>query len=84
MNARQAEAIETAESPFVTRGGPDPTTASRHVVEPAVGIARCRVTSDRAGKRLDTENCYAFRFVDGLPRERCSSPTRSTSTSFWS
>jgi uncharacterized protein len=28
-------------------------------------IARCRVTADRAGKRLDTENCYAFRFVDG-------------------
>lgn len=28
-------------------------------------IARCRVTADRGGKRLDTENCYAFRFVDG-------------------
>jgi ketosteroid isomerase-like protein len=28
-------------------------------------IARCRVTADRPGKRLDTENCYAFRFVDG-------------------
>jgi ketosteroid isomerase-like protein len=28
-------------------------------------IARCRVTADRRGRRLDTENCYAFRFVDG-------------------
>lgn len=28
-------------------------------------IARCRVTADRAGRRLDTENCYAFHFVDG-------------------
>jgi uncharacterized protein len=28
-------------------------------------IARCRVTADRGGRRLDTENCYAFRFVDG-------------------
>ena len=28
-------------------------------------IARARVTAERAGKRLDTENCYAFRFVDG-------------------
>jgi ketosteroid isomerase-like protein len=23
------------------------------------------VTADRGGRRLDTENCYAFRFVDG-------------------
>ena len=28
-------------------------------------IARARVTAERAGRRLDTENCYAFRFVDG-------------------
>jgi ketosteroid isomerase-like protein len=28
-------------------------------------IARARVTAQRAGKRLDTENCYAFGFVDG-------------------
>ena len=28
-------------------------------------IARVRVTAERAGKRLDTENCYAFRFVGG-------------------
>jgi ketosteroid isomerase-like protein len=28
-------------------------------------IARARVTAQRAGKNLDTENCYAFRFVDG-------------------
>ena len=28
-------------------------------------IARAHVTAERAGKRLDTENCYAFRFVDG-------------------
>ena len=28
-------------------------------------IARARVTAERGGKRLDTENCYAFRFVAG-------------------
>jgi ketosteroid isomerase-like protein len=28
-------------------------------------IARCRVTALRAGRRLDTENCYALRFADG-------------------
>jgi len=28
-------------------------------------IARARVTARRGAKRLDTENCYAFRFVDG-------------------
>ncbi len=28
-------------------------------------IARARLTAQRGGKRLDTENCYAFRFVDG-------------------
>jgi uncharacterized protein len=28
-------------------------------------IARCRVTAERGGRRLDTQNCYAFRFVDG-------------------
>ena len=28
-------------------------------------IARVRVTAQRSGRRLDTENCYAFRFVDG-------------------
>jgi uncharacterized protein len=28
-------------------------------------IARARVTAQRGGKRLDTENCYAFRFLDG-------------------
>jgi ketosteroid isomerase-like protein len=29
-------------------------------------IARARVTAERRGKRLDTENCYAFRFVGGM------------------
>ena len=28
-------------------------------------LARARVTAQRGGKRLDTENCYAFRFVNG-------------------
>ena len=28
-------------------------------------IARARVTARRGNRRLDTENCYAFRFVDG-------------------
>lgn len=28
-------------------------------------IARARVTARRGAKLLDTENCYAFRFVDG-------------------
>jgi uncharacterized protein len=28
-------------------------------------IARARVTAERRGRRLDTENCYAFRFIDG-------------------
>lgn len=28
-------------------------------------IARARVTAERGGKHLDTENCYAFRFVEG-------------------
>jgi len=28
-------------------------------------IARARVTAQRGAKRLDTENCYAFRFLDG-------------------
>ena len=28
-------------------------------------IARARVTARRGDRRLDTENCYAFRFVDG-------------------
>lgn len=28
-------------------------------------IARARVTARRSTRRLDTENCYAFRFVDG-------------------
>jgi ketosteroid isomerase-like protein len=28
-------------------------------------IARARVTARRGGTQLDTENCYAFRFVDG-------------------
>ena len=28
-------------------------------------IARARVTASRGDRRLDTENCYAFRFVDG-------------------
>ena len=32
-------------------------------------IARARVTAERAGKHLDTENCYAFRFVDGKVAE---------------
>jgi uncharacterized protein (DUF1330 family)/ketosteroid isomerase-like protein len=28
-------------------------------------ISRARVTAERRGKHLDTENCYAFRFVGG-------------------
>ena len=28
-------------------------------------IARARVTAERGAHRLNTENCYAFRFVDG-------------------
>jgi ketosteroid isomerase-like protein len=28
-------------------------------------LARARVTARRGEKRLDTENCYAFRFVNG-------------------
>lgn len=28
-------------------------------------IARAHVTAERGGKHLDTENCYAFRFVEG-------------------
>jgi ketosteroid isomerase-like protein len=28
-------------------------------------IARARVTAERGAHRLDTENCYAFRFLDG-------------------
>ncbi len=28
-------------------------------------IARARLTAQRGSKRLNTENCYAFRFVDG-------------------
>jgi len=28
-------------------------------------IARARVTAERSGHRLDTENCYAFRFIAG-------------------
>jgi hypothetical protein len=28
-------------------------------------IARARVTAQRSGRWLDTENCYAFRFVEG-------------------
>ena len=32
-------------------------------------IARARVTAERGGKHLDTENCYAFRFVDGKVAE---------------
>jgi hypothetical protein len=28
-------------------------------------IARVRVTAKQHGRRLDTENCYAFRFLDG-------------------
>ena len=29
-------------------------------------IARARVTAERHGRRLATENCYALRFVDGM------------------
>jgi ketosteroid isomerase-like protein len=32
-------------------------------------IARARVTAHRGGRRLDTENCYAFRFLDGKVAE---------------
>jgi uncharacterized protein len=28
-------------------------------------VARARLTAERNGRRLDTENCYAFRFRDG-------------------
>ena len=28
-------------------------------------LARAHVTAPRGAKRLDTENCYAFRFVNG-------------------
>jgi ketosteroid isomerase-like protein len=28
-------------------------------------IARARVTAQRGARRLNTENCYAFRFLDG-------------------
>lgn len=32
-------------------------------------IARTHVTAQRDGRSLDTENCYAFRFVDGKVAE---------------
>jgi len=32
-------------------------------------IARARVTAERHGKHLATENCYALRFVDGMVAE---------------
>jgi ketosteroid isomerase-like protein len=32
-------------------------------------IARARVTAHRGRRRLDTENCYAFRFLDGKVAE---------------
>jgi ketosteroid isomerase-like protein len=32
-------------------------------------LARARVTAARGGRHLDTENCYAFRFVDGKVSE---------------
>ena len=32
-------------------------------------IARARVTAERSGKRLDTENRYAFSFVDSKVTE---------------
>ncbi|MET1003794.1 MAG: FAD-binding protein [Acidimicrobiia bacterium] len=32
-------------------------------------LARARVTATRGGKQLDTENCYAFRFVNGKVAE---------------
>jgi ketosteroid isomerase-like protein len=32
-------------------------------------VARARVTATRCGKQLDTENCYAFRFVNGKVAE---------------
>ena len=32
-------------------------------------IARARVTAERHGRRLSTENCYALRFVDGKVAE---------------
>jgi ketosteroid isomerase-like protein len=28
-------------------------------------LARARITATRGGRQLDTENCYAFRFVNG-------------------
>jgi ketosteroid isomerase-like protein len=44
-------------------------------------IARARVSAERNGKRLDTENCYAFRFIDGrLADARCFSLTQSRLT----
>jgi FAD/FMN-containing dehydrogenase/ketosteroid isomerase-like protein len=32
-------------------------------------LARARITATRAGQQLDTENCYAFRFVNGKVAE---------------
>jgi ketosteroid isomerase-like protein len=32
-------------------------------------LARARVTAKRGGQQLDTENCYAFRFVNGKVAE---------------
>ena len=32
-------------------------------------IARARVTAERRGRRLSTENCYALRFVEGKVAE---------------
>jgi ketosteroid isomerase-like protein len=32
-------------------------------------LARARVTARRGSKRLDTENCYGFRFVNGKVAE---------------
>lgn len=32
-------------------------------------LARARVTATRGGNQLDTENCYAFRFVNGKVAE---------------
>ena len=46
-------------------------------------IARARVTAHRGGKRLDTENCYAFRFLDGKVADGqvfLSDPSRSKSS----
>ena len=72
---------DTRSSPASSMASPVSTTSSTKLRDESAGtieltppavladdhnlIARARVTAERAGKRLDTENCYAFLFVDG-------------------